>query len=167
MSDKIKYTKKYLLNLLKDNNIQQTSKDPMALVMIAMDNNLIDKDSVKTNIITKKQKKPKIERVKRVKKEKVVKEKKSVGRPKFLPTKEKKERDPKYDYLATIRTDPWGIKLTNMETGEVKNYKSFYDYNKKEKHSKTYIFSRNGKIVDGVKIEIIRASKEKDALSQK
>ena len=54
-----------------------------------------------------------------------------------------------------------------METGEVKNYKSFYDYNKKEKRSKTYIFSRNGKIVDGVKIEIIRASKEKDALSQK
>ncbi|XP_065680023.1 uncharacterized protein LOC136094334 [Hydra vulgaris] len=92
--------------------------------------------------------------------------KKSAGRPKFLPTKEK-ERDPKYDYLATIRTDPWEIKLTNIETGEVKNYKSFYAYNKKEKRSKTYIFSKNGKIVDGVKIEIIRASKEKDVLSQK
>ncbi|XP_065681592.1 uncharacterized protein LOC136095226 [Hydra vulgaris] len=102
-----------------------------------------------------------IVRVKRVKKEKVIKEKKKAGRPRIKPIKEKKERDPKYDWLAKIRTNPTTIKLTNVETGEVKVYNSLYDYIRKEKHCKSYAEKYNGKVKNGVKIEIIKSENEK------
>ncbi|XP_047141448.2 uncharacterized protein LOC124816340 [Hydra vulgaris] len=102
-----------------------------------------------------------IVRVKRVKKEKVIKEKKKAGRPRINPIKEKKERYPKYDWLAKIRTNPTTIKLTNIETGEVKIYNSLYDYIRKEKHCKSYAEKHNGKVKNGVKIEIIKSENEK------
>ncbi|XP_065641177.1 uncharacterized protein LOC136073506 [Hydra vulgaris] len=102
-----------------------------------------------------------IVRVKRVKKEKVIKEKKKAGRPRNNPIKEKKKRDPKYDWLAKIRTNPTTIKLTDIETGEVKIYNSLYDYIRKEKHCKSYAEKYNGKVKNGVKIEIIKSENEK------
>ncbi|XP_065642087.1 uncharacterized protein LOC124807031 [Hydra vulgaris] len=102
-----------------------------------------------------------IARVKRVEKEKVIKKKKKAGRPRINPIKEKKERDPKYDWLAKIRTNPTTIKLTNIETGEVKIYNSLYDYIRKEKRCKSYAEKYNGKVKNGVKIEIIKSENEK------
>nr|XP_047144808.1 uncharacterized protein LOC124818280 [Hydra vulgaris] len=71
------------------------------------------------------------------------------GRPRINPIKEKNERDPKYDWLAKIRTNPTTIKLTNIETGEVKIYNSLYDYIRKEKHCKSYAEKYNGKVKNG------------------
>ncbi|XP_065681601.1 uncharacterized protein LOC136095232 [Hydra vulgaris] len=100
--------------------------------------------------------KVKKEKVKKPKKEKPIKEKKRAGRPRIHPIKEKKERDPKYDRLVTIRTNPTTIKLTNAETGEFKTYNSKYDYIRKEKHGHIYLKKYNGKVKNGVKIELIR-----------
>ncbi|XP_065640539.1 uncharacterized protein LOC136073102 [Hydra vulgaris] len=86
-------------------------------------------------------------------------EKKRAGRPRIHPIKEKKERDPKYDRLVTIRTNPKTIKLTNVET-EVKTYNSKYDYIRKEKHGHIYLEKYNGKVKNVVLIELIRTGSE-------
>ena len=41
---KMKYTKKDLKKMLKENNINKTSNNKMALMMLAVENNLIDKN---------------------------------------------------------------------------------------------------------------------------
>ena len=40
----MKYTKKDLKKMLKENNINKTSNNKMALMMLAVENNLIDKN---------------------------------------------------------------------------------------------------------------------------
>ncbi|DAC81561.1 TPA_asm: hypothetical protein [Hydra adintovirus] len=136
MSEKVKYTKKYLANLLKENNIKETSNKKIALVMLAIDNGLIEKESFLSDVHVKKPR----------------------GRKRIHQIKEKKERDPKYYWLTKVRTNPITVKLTNLETGEVKVYKSFYEYVKKEKHSKSYLDNNNGKVKNNVKIEMIKSS---------
>ena len=86
-----------------------------------------------------------------------------VGRPRKYPKKEAKSpngiRDPKYDRLIGIRNKPVTVKLTNMETGEIKIYKSLYSAINETKHGWRYLEARNGKLDNGVKIEILNSEK--------
>lgn len=139
-----KYTKKSLKKLLDDANILTTSDTIPALVILALDHNLINRDDV----LTKVEKTPK----------QPVEEKRPVGRPRKYPPKEVDPNavvDPKYHRLRTIRTNPRTVKLINVETGEETVYKSMYQLMKDTKHSYDYYRARDGCIVDGVKIKII------------
>ncbi|XP_065658700.1 uncharacterized protein LOC136083224 [Hydra vulgaris] len=127
------YTKKSLKNLLEENNISKT------LLMIAMENGLLDKESIMAEV-------------------KEVNEKRSVGIPRIHPVKEeKKEIDPKYERLRTIKNKPVTIKLTNIETGEETVYKSLYSAMSGTGHGYRYLEMRDGKIDNGYKIEILNS----------
>ena len=122
----------------------------MTLMMIAIDHGLIDRDSVMSEA-------------------KEVGVKKPVGRPRKKPKKENTSpkavadpnavRDPKYDRLIEIRNRPVTVKLTNMETGEIKIYKSLYSAINETKHGWKYFEARNGKVDDGIKTEIINSER--------
>lgn len=125
----MKYTKQYLLKLLKkDNNILVESKrtsdvrSAAELLLIAIDNNLIKREDIMTsdNIVER-----------------------SRGRPKT-----------DYEYLKSIRNNPKNVKVTNVETGEVTVYNSTYKATKETKHGYDYLIQNNGKIIDGLKIEV-------------
>ena len=99
------YTRKYLKNLLKENGVSKTSDNVITLMMLAVENNLISKDAILENS----------------------KEVRPVGRPRKYEKKEKKPIDPKYERLGLIRNNPLGVRITNVETGEVIEYDSTYE----------------------------------------
>ena len=81
-----------------------------------------------------------------------------VGRPRKYPkntTTEVSIRDPKYDRLIRIRNNPVSVRLTNVETGEIKIYTSLYKAMNETRHSWRYLKARNGKVDEGFKIEIL------------
>ena len=129
------YTRKYLKNLLKENGISKTADNKIALMMLALENNLISKVTLLG--------KPK--------------EARPVGRPREYEKKEKKPIDPKYERLGLIRNNPLGVRITHVETGEVIEYGSTYETRKKTGHSWLYFKKRDGKIKDGYKVEIFSA----------
>ena len=63
--------------------------------------------------------------------------------------------------MIGIRNKPETVKLTNMETGEIKIYKSLYSAINETKHAWKYIEVRNGKVDDGIKTEIINSERIK------
>lgn len=131
------YTKRDLLKLLADNNINATTNNLPELVVIALDKNVITRDDVFRS--------------------KVEKEKRPRGRPRKYPPKEvdpNKIIDPKYNRLLTIRKNPRKVTLTNVKTGDVTSYHSLYKAVKSTGLSFTYFKRNNGKIVDGMKIEM-------------
>ena len=81
----MRYTAKYLKNLLKENGVSKTSNNVIPLMMLAVENNLISKDAILENS----------------------KEVRPVGRPRKYEKKEKKPIDPKYERLGLIRNNPW------------------------------------------------------------
>ena len=129
------YTRKYLKNLLKENGVSKTSDNVITLMMLAVENNLISKDEILENS----------------------KEVRPVGRPRKYEKKEKKPIDPKYERLGLIRNNPLGVRITNVETGEVIEYGSTYESKKKTGHSWQYFENRNGKVDNGYKFEIFSA----------
>ena len=137
-------TKIDLKKLLEENDITKTSDNILTLMMIAIDHGLIDRESVMSEA-------------------KEVGVKNPVGRPRKYPKKEAKSpnavRDPKYDRLIGIRNKPVSVKLTNMETGEIKIYKSLYKAINETKHGWRYLEARNGKVDNGFKIEILNSEK--------
>ena len=68
-------------------------------------------------------------------------------------------RDPIYDRLIGIRNKPVIVKLTNLETGEIKIHKSLYSAIRETKNCWRYLESRDGKVEDGFKIEILNSEK--------
>ena len=104
------YTRKYLKNLLKENGVSKTSDNVITLMILAVENNLISKDVILENS----------------------KEVRPVGRPRKYEKKEKKPIDPKYERLGLIRNNPLGVRITNVETGEVIEYGSTYETKKKD-----------------------------------
>ena len=131
------YTRKYLKNLLKENGVSKTSDDVITLMMLAVENNLISKDAILENS----------------------KEVRPVGRPRKYEKKEKKPIDPKYERLGLIRNNPLGVRITNVETGEVIEYGSTYESKKKTGHSWQYFENRDGKVGKGYKFEIFKFHK--------
>jgi len=139
----MRYTKKQLQKMLKDNNITTTTQSIIELVLIALNNNVISQED-----IFRQKKEPKKEQA----------EKKPRGRPRKYPLKEEdpnKVVDPKYYRLRTIRTNPTFIKLTNVDTGDVTKYSSQYKASKATKHGCGFFVRNNGKVVDGILIEIV------------
>ena len=110
------YTRKYLKNWLKENGVSKTTDNKMALMMLAVENNLIIKDTLLGKL----------------------KEVRAVGRPRKYEKKEKKPTDPKYERLGLIRNNPLGLRMTYVETGEVIEYGSTYELKKKTGHSWIY-----------------------------
>ena len=109
-------------------------------MLIAIDHGLIDRESVMSEA-------------------KEVGVKNPVGRPRKNPKKENTStnvvRDPIFDRLIGIRNKPVIVKLTNIETGNIKIYKSLFIVIRETKHCWRYLESRDGKIEDGFKIEIL------------
>ena len=148
-----------LKKLSEENNITKISNNIMTLMMITIDHGLIDRELVMSEA-------------------KEVGVKNPVGRPRKYPKKEntspnavaepgnKLLRDPKYDRLIGIRNKPVTVKLTNMETGEIKIYKPLYSAIRETKHCWRYLESRDGKVDDGFKIEILNSEKPKFRTNQ-
>ena len=131
-------TKKALIKLLKDNGITTTAKTLTELVLIALDNEVVKREDVVPA------KKP---------------EKRPTGRPRKHPPKEvdpNKVIDPKYLRLRTIRTNPISVKLTNVDTGEATSYASQYKAYKATHRGYGFFIRNNGKVVDGIMIEVIK-----------
>ena len=109
-------------------------------MLIAIDHGLIDRESVMSEA-------------------KEVGVMNPVGRPRKNPKKENTStnvvRDPINDRLIGIRNKPVIVKLTNIETGNIKTYKSLFSVIRETKHWWRYLESRDGKIEDGFKIEIL------------
>ena len=131
------YTRKYLKNLLKENGVSETTDNKIALMMLAVENNLISKDTLLGKL----------------------KEVRPVGRPRKYEKKEKKPTDPKYERLGLIRNNPLGLRMTHVETGEVIENGSTYESKKKTGHSWIYFENRNGKVDNGYKFEIFSVNK--------
>jgi len=140
----MRYSKKDLVTLLKDNNITTTAKSIIELMLLALDNEILSREDVVSPKKEPKRREPK--------------ESKPRGRPSKYPPKEvdpNKVVDPKYHRLRTIRTNPISIKLTNLDTGEVTKYGSLYKASLATKHGCGF-FARNiGKVVDGLLIDVI------------
>ena len=140
------YSKKSLQKMLQDNNVTTTAKRIAALMLICIDNKLVTREEVLKNEI-KEPRKP------REPKEPP----KPRGRPRKYPPKEvdpNKVVDPKFHRLRTIRNNPSSIELTNVATGEVTTYGSFYKAARATHHGCGYFVRHNGKVVDGVLIEV-------------
>ena len=138
------FTRKDLKNLLKENNINETANNKIALMLLAIENNLINRDTVfgsKYNGLRPAGR--------------------FVGRPRIHEIKEKKPTDPKYERLGLIRNNPLGLRITHVETGEVVEYSSTYEAKKKTGHSWIYFENRDGKVENGYKYEILNDSKDK------
>jgi hypothetical protein len=71
------------------------------------------------------------------------------------PPKEDKEVDPKFFRLRKIRTNPTLIRMTNVSTGEVTEYKSQYAASKALNHGCGFFTRNNGKVVNGMLVEIM------------
>ena len=134
----MRYTKQALKKLLEENKINKTSDNITTLMMIALDHGLINRELYMSEV-------------------KEVVAKNPVGRPRKYPkntTTEVPIRDPKYDRLIRIRNNPVSVRLTNVETGEIKIYTSLYKAMNETRHSWRYLKARNGKVDEGFKIEI-------------
>ena len=135
----MRYTKQALKKLLEENKINKTSDNITTLMMIALDHGLINRELYMSEV-------------------KEVVAKNPVGRPRKYPkntTTEVPIRDPKYDRLIRIRNNPVSVRLTNVETGEIKIYTSLYKAMNETRHSWRYLKARNGKVDEGFKIEIL------------
>ena len=91
--------------------------------------------------------------------ENIIEELPKRGRPRKYPRKEvdpNKQTDPKHYRLRTIKNEPKQVKITNETTGEVTIYRSIYHAMNETKRSWNYYRVRDGKTIDGIKIEIIR-----------
>ena len=135
----MRYTKQALKKILNKNNINKTSDNITTLMMLALDHGLIDRELYMREV-------------------KEVATKNPVGRPRKYPkntTTEESIRDPKYDRLIKIRNNPVSVRLTNVETGEVIEYKSTYEATKKTGRSWRYLKARHEKVDEGFKIEIL------------
>jgi len=124
----MRYSKKDLMTLLKDNNITTTAKSIIELMLLALDNDILSREDVVP---------PKKEPKRRE------------------PKEPKPESDPKYHRLRTIRTNPKSIKLTNVDTGEVTAYGSLYKASLATKHGGGFFIRNNGKVVDGILIDVM------------
>ena len=134
------YTRKDIKKLLEKNGIDKTAENKMALMMLALENNLISKDAVfgsKYNGVRP------VERF--------------VGRPRIHEIKEKKPTENKYERLGLIRNNSLGLRMTHVETGEVIEYGSTYEAKKKTGHSWNYFENRDGGVYNGYKFEIFKA----------
>ena len=141
----MRYTKKVLKNLLEENGITKISDRFATLMALALENSLIDRNDLFGEVIEKADKRP----VGRPRKKDLEKEMK----------KEVKPIDPKYERLRLIRHKPVTVRLTHVETGEVIEYNSLYKAIREIKRSWQYIESRDGKIDNGYKIEILNSDK--------
>lgn len=140
------YGKKDLIKLLRDNNITVNSKkkSKIELMLLALDNAILKREDVVTaeNEVKKKEES----------------EKRPCGRPRKFPRKEddpNKVIDPKYNRLRTIRTNPKSVKLTNVDNGLVTSYDSLYKAYRATHHGYGFFNRNNGKVVGGMKIEVI------------
>ena len=69
---------------------------------------------------------------------------------------EKKEVDPRYAYLKTIRNNPKEVEITDLESGEVKTYPSIYAASRELGLNTVVILKNNGKVwKDRYKINIL------------
>ena len=137
----MRYSKKDLIKLLKDNNITTTAKSIIELMLLALDNEILSREDV----------------VPAKKEPKEPNNPKPRGRPRKYPLKEvdpNKVVDPKYHRLRTIRTNPISIKLTNVDTGEVTTYGSLYKASRATHHGCGFFMRNNGKVVNGSMIEV-------------
>ena len=135
----MRYTKQALKKLLKENKINKTSDNITTLMMLALDHGLINRELYLSEV-------------------KEVAAKNPVGRPRKYPkntTTEESIRDPKYDRLIKIRNNPVSVRLTNVETGEIKICTSLYKATNETGHSWRYLKARHGKVDEGFKIEIL------------
>ena len=137
----MRYTKKVLKNLLEENGITKISDCFATLMALALENNLIDKNELLGKAIEKVDKRP-------------------VGRPRIKELKkEVKPIDPKYDRLRLIRKKPVTVRLTHVETGDVIEYNSLFKAIRETRRGWQYLESRNGKVDNGYKIEILNSDK--------
>ena len=134
----MRYTKQALKKLLEENKINKTCDNITTLMMIALDHGLINRELYMSEV-------------------KEVVAKNPVGRPRKYPknTTEVSIRDPKYDRLIRIRNNSVSVRLTNVETGEIKIYTSLYKTTNETGHSWRYLKARHGKVDEGFKIEIL------------
>jgi hypothetical protein len=133
----MKFTKKGLIKLLQENGITTTTKSIIELMLLALDNEILKREDVVPADVDKRPR----------------------GRPRQYPQKEfdsNKVVDPKYYRLRTIRTNPVSVKLTNVDTGEVTSYGSLYKATTTTHHGSKFLIRNNGKVVDGMLIEVTR-----------
>ena len=128
-------TRKELKNLLKENGVPVTADNKITLMFLAVEYNLISKDDIF---------KGKFRGMRPVKRISKIKEK-----------IKNTSIEPNYERLGFIRTNPLGLRITNVETGEVVEYKSTYEATKKTGRSWLYYKNRDGGEYDGYKYEII------------
>ena len=128
----MKYSIAELKNMLIDVGIKPAATiDKTQLLFIAFENGLLKREELITRMED---------------------EGKKIGRPRKYPPKEvdpNKVIDPKYEYLKTIRNKSRPVRYENINTGEVREFRSIYEAAKETKRY-THFFTKNdGKIVDG------------------
>ena len=131
-------------NLLEENGISKTSDRLASLIAMAMENNMIDKNALMGDVKEKEEKRP-------------------VGRPRKKEVKiemdQVKSINSKYERLRLIRKKSITVRLTNVETGEMIEYNSLYKAMRETRHGWQYLESRDGKVDNRFKIEILNSDK--------
>src|SRR6478609_3291826 len=58
----------------------------------------------------------------------------------------KRNIDPKYEFIRSIRNNPKSVKIRDLETGEVTTYPSIYKAGRAIGHAAKFITGNNGKV---------------------
>ena|SRR6218665_727211 len=142
-----KYTKKSLKKILEDNNITTTMNSVAALLVIALDNGVISREEILQNS----------ESDESLQIDSTEGPKRSRGRPRKYPPKivdKTKEKDPKYDRIRTQSKVAIPVTLTNIETGEVRTFKSQCMAGKVVGKSEKFFARHNGEVFNGDLIQL-------------
>lgn len=145
------YTIQELKQILTDSGIEFKTSSKTELLLLALDNGVIKREELyqpKVSKLTTSDDNADGE----------VPEKRKVGRPRKYPPKEvdpNKEINPKHNHLRTSRNRPCRVQLTNVETGEVTSYESIYKASPATQHGYGFFYRNKGKVVDGIKYELI------------
>jgi hypothetical protein len=67
----------------------------------------------------------------------------------------KREFDPKYEFIKSIRNNPKNVEIRDLATGEVTQYSSIYKASRALSSSSSIIIKNNGKVWHGYFIRIL------------
>ena len=155
------YTKKSLRKLLNDSNITTTAKSIATLLLLALDNGVVSREEVLQEHMEPKRSVGRPKKVvdpDEVKDEAPIEEpKRHRGRPrKYRPkiVDPDKPKDPKYDRIRVMSRLPIPVTLTNVETGEVRLFKSQCNASKTLGKGERFFARHNGEVVGGELIQV-------------
>lgn len=155
------YTKKSLKKLLQDSNVTTAAKSIAALLLLALDNGVVSREDILKEPVEKRHvgrpRKSKLETHETKDMDLISEPKRPRGRPRKYPPKivdPDKQKDPKYDRIRTHSKVPIPVTLTNVETGEVRTFKSQCMAGKAVGKSEKFFARHNGEVVNGDLIKL-------------